>query len=142
VLLGEVKVRRCIFVVLAFISLVASSATALYQNWEYVSGGREYWVRIETEDDHKVIACGEVLARDAKVRSEAKFSTDNIIGTLNKGELVRIYQPVQGDTALWTKSINGFTNDIWYEIWYEKAQKKAVIYASLVKEKNRTLCLN
>ena len=128
--------------VLAFVCLIASSAASLYQNWEDVLGAREHWIRIETEDDHEVIVCGEVLVQGVNVRSEAKFSTDNIIGTLDKGELVRIYQPVQGDTVLWTKSINGFTNDIWYEIWYEKAQKKAVIYASLVKERDRRLCLN
>jgi len=134
-------VKSCSFVILAFILFVLAIGLVL-QKWNIVRGTEGFGLRIETEEQRKILFCGEVLVQGARVRSEAKMSPDNVVGTLKEGELVKVYQLVKGDKSFWTKSINDWTNDIWYEILYEPTQTKELIYPSVVKEKNRTLCLN
>jgi len=100
------------------------------------------WLRVETEEEQKVLFCGKVLVQ-ANVRSQPKFE-DNIIGHLDKGDMVKVYEVVEGDSVFFTRSVRGWTNNIWYKIrfWHESEEIEGFIYSSLVQEKNRSRCLN
>ena len=96
------------------------------------------WLRIETEEEQKVLFCGEVVAREgANIRSQPKFE-DNIIAHLNKGDIVRVYEVAEGDIYIFNRSVRGWTNNIWYKIGEEE-----FIYSSLVQEEmDQARCLN
>jgi len=105
------------------------------------------WLRIETQEQQKILFCGEVLASEARVRSSPEIKEDNIItcldkegkivSCLNKGDVVKVYEVVEGDSVFFTRSVRGYTNNIWYRI-----REEEFIYSSLIQEKPRALCLS
>jgi len=133
---------RAIFLILAFMVFVASlvlTGVAFSQDrnpfWQEPI---KSWLRIETEEEQKVLFCGEVVAREgANIRSQPKFE-DNIIGHLNKGDIARVYEVAEGDIYIFNRSVRGWTNNIWYKIGEEE-----FIYSSLVQEEmDQARCLN
>lgn len=137
---------RAIFSILAFMVFVASlvlTGVAFSQDrnpfWQEPI---KSWLRVETEEQKEILFCGKVLTQ-ANVRSQPKFE-DNIVGSLDKGDMVKVYEVVEGDSVFFTRSVRGWTNNIWYRIrfWYESEEIEGFIYSSLVQEKNRALCLN
>lgn len=135
---------RSIFLISAFLALIVSVGTAFYQNRFLLRGEENFGLRIETAEDRKVIFCGEIVTWEtpATVRSSSEILEGNGIGQLKDGDIVKVYEVAEGDAVFFTKSVRGWTNNIWYRIWYEPENREGFIYSSYVKEKDKSHCLN